>query len=73
MPLLYERIYLKKLNGFDEKNYPMYFEDVDLSFRVRKIGYKIVYQPKSIFKHYQNISTAKSLSKKNLFSIFNWF
>ena len=65
MPLLYERIYLKKLNGFDEKNYPMYFEDVDLSFRVRKIGYKIVYQPKSIFKHYQNISKKYILFAKD--------
>ncbi len=35
---------LKKLHGFDE-DYFMYGEDLDLSYRIRKLGFVIVYYP----------------------------
>lgn len=35
---------LKKLHGFDE-DYFMYGEDIDLSFRIKELGFKILYYP----------------------------
>jgi len=37
--------------GFDERLY-MYSEDVDLSFRIRSLGYKLKYCPKARITHY---------------------
>lgn len=44
------------VNGFDE-NYGMYFEDLDLCFKVRSLGYKIFYEPKSVVIHYEGKSS----------------
>lgn len=40
----------REIGGFDENNYFMYAEDVDLCLRVRKKGYRICYFPKFIVK-----------------------
>lgn len=41
---------LKEVGLFD-KRYFMYFEDVDLSLRIKKLGYKVLFQPKGIVWH----------------------
>lgn len=41
---------LNKLKGFDEKFF-MYGEDLDLSYRIKKLGYKIIYYPKFTVLH----------------------
>jgi GT2 family glycosyltransferase len=41
---------MQKLHGFDDK-YFMYYEDIDLSVRVKKLGYEIWYIPKAIIWH----------------------
>ncbi len=46
----------EKIGGFDELYSPAYCEDSDLAFGVRKLGYKTVYQPKSIVVHFEGIS-----------------
>ena len=51
----------EKIGGFDERFSPAYYEDTDLAFQLRKNGYKIVYQPKSIVIHFEGISNGKSL------------
>ncbi|WP_099466990.1 glycosyltransferase [Konateibacter massiliensis] len=45
-----------KIGGFDERFAPAYYEDTDLAFAVRKEGYTVVYQPKSVVVHYEGIS-----------------
>ena len=51
----------EKIGGFDERFNPAYYEDTDLAFQLRKNGYKIVYQPKSIVIHFEGISNGKTL------------
>ncbi|MBD3795976.1 MAG: glycosyltransferase family 2 protein, partial [Epsilonproteobacteria bacterium] len=46
----------KKIGGFDVRYVPAYFEDSDLAFEVRKHGYKVMFQPKSIVVHFEGIS-----------------
>ena len=51
-----------KIGGFDKRYIPAYYEDTDLAFELRKHGYKVVYQPKSVVIHYEGISNGKDLS-----------
>lgn len=44
------------LGGFDENMF-MYYEDTDLSIRMKKRGYKIYFQPKSELKHIHSASS----------------
>ena len=37
-------------DGFDERFF-MYYEDADLSWRIRRSGYRIVYEPNSVVRH----------------------
>ena len=53
---------------FDEIYIPAYYEDVDLAFTVRDMGYKVVYEPKSALIHMEGSSsgianTAESVKK----------
>ena len=45
----------KDLNGFDESFF-MYGEDIDLSYRISKSGYSLIYFPKSSIIHYKGES-----------------
>lgn len=56
----------EKINGFDEQIF-MYAEDVDLSWRIRTLGYQIRYCPKVKIKHYsyQETNEVKPLQYVN--------
>ncbi len=41
-----------KLGGMDTVFNPFYWEDIDLSYRALKAGYKLVFEPKSLIEHY---------------------
>jgi GT2 family glycosyltransferase len=47
-----------ELQGFDEYYAPCYYEDADLAYRVRALGKKVYYQPKSVICHHLSVSTA---------------
>lgn len=49
---------MREMNGYDEE-YFMYGEDIDLSYRLLKAGYKNLYLPNTIL-HYKGESTHKS-------------
>lgn len=46
----------RRLGGFDEAFAPAYYEDTDLAFRVRKAGYRVMFQPKSVVIHFEGVS-----------------
>lgn len=48
----------KKINGFDEKTFFMYCDDVDISWRTRLQGYKIIYQPTALVYHSKKLSVS---------------
>ncbi len=41
----------EKLGGFNELYSPFYWEDIDLSYRALKSGYRIIFEPRSIVTH----------------------
>jgi O-antigen biosynthesis protein len=51
----------QRLGGFDELYSPFYWEDIDLSYRALKSGYKIVFEPKSIVVHEHEKGAIKSV------------
>lgn len=53
----------QKLKGFDERFSPGYYDDSDLAFRVRKNGYKVIYQPQSVVVHFEGISHGTDIEK----------
>ncbi len=40
-----------KLGGLNELYSPFYWEDIDLSYRAQKSGYKVIFEPKSVVFH----------------------
>ena len=52
----------EKLGGFDEIFSPGYCEDSDLAFRVRQLGFRAVYQPKSELFHFEGITSGTDLN-----------
>lgn len=70
----------KKLGGFDELYNPFYWEDIDLSYRAIKSGFKVLFEPKSIVIHEHekgaiknkfSSSEVKAIAYRNQF-IFVW-
>lgn len=53
---------VKKQGGFDEVFF-MYGEDIDLCYRLKNEGYKIIYEPNSSALHFKGESTSKSTYK----------
>lgn len=54
--VLYNKKILKKIGYFDE-NFFMYYEDLEISERARLLGYKIIYEPKAVVRHYHALSS----------------
>ena len=44
------------LNFFDESYYPVFFEDVDLCWRAKREGWRVVYQPGAIAYHNESVT-----------------
>jgi len=54
----------EKLGGFDEIYKPFYWEDIDLSYRAWKRGYKIIWEPKAVVCHQHESTIGTHFSKK---------
>ncbi len=77
---LVRRDLFEKFGGFDIIYNPFYWEDIDLSYRARKAGYSVLFEPKSIVEHrhkegaikkHYNDSKIKTIAYRNQF-IFVW-
>lgn len=54
--LMLPRALFEQLGGFDARYRPAYYEDVDLCFRVRALGRRVVVQPGSSITHLEGAS-----------------
>lgn len=57
--LAIRRDLFERLGGFHEDFAPAYYEDVDLAFRVRATGYRVLYQPHSRVVHFEGMSAGR--------------
>ena len=70
----------ESLGGMDTLYNPFYWEDIDISYRARKAGWKTVFEPRSVVHHYHeegaikkeyNSRDVKRIAYRNQF-IFIW-
>jgi GT2 family glycosyltransferase len=59
--LLVRRGVFAQVGGFDEKYAPAYCEDSDLSFRLRRLGLRTIYQPRSEIVHFEGASHGRDI------------
>ncbi|MDQ2991470.1 MAG: glycosyltransferase family 2 protein, partial [Candidatus Eremiobacteraeota bacterium] len=52
----------RRLEGFSPEYIPAYYEDADLCFGVRALGYRVVYQPRSEVIHHEGITSGTQVS-----------
>ncbi len=60
--LMIPKSLFESLGGFDSKYTPAYYEDTDLAFKVRRLGYKVFYQPTSEVIHYEGVTGGTDIS-----------
>lgn len=66
--VLFKAEILRKVGIFDEYFF-VYYEDSDLSLRIRHAGYKLIYQPKAVVRH---IHAGSSTEYSPLFTYHVW-
>ncbi len=60
--LLVRRELFQHLGGFDRRYAPAYYEDADLCFAIRSLGYKVMYCPEARVVHFEGITAGTDLS-----------
>lgn len=55
-----------KLNGFDKAYYPAYWEDVDISYRAKKRGWKVLFDPRAIVFHRHESTNNAVFGRKHI-------
>lgn len=55
-----------KLDGFDIRFDPAYYEDADLCFKIRDSGFQVIYYPNSTIIHHSNSTSADHFSAQEL-------
>ncbi|MCJ7740413.1 glycosyltransferase family 2 protein [Candidatus Microgenomates bacterium] len=57
---LYRKSLWEKFGGMETLYNPFYWEDIDLSYRALKAGYKLVFEPESVVYHQQEQGAIRS-------------
>lgn len=60
--LMVRRELFERLGGFDRRYAPAYYEDTDLCFGLRSLGYKVMYCPTSTVIHFEGITAGTDLT-----------
>ena len=68
----YRKRLWEKLGGMNELYNPFYWEDIDLSYRALKAGYKILFENKSIVMHTQSGGAIRSNYSKSDIQIISY-
>ncbi len=60
---------MKQLGGMDELYSPFYWEDIDLSYRAKKQGFDVIFDPDIKVIHHHETTIGSQFSKKKITSI----
>jgi GT2 family glycosyltransferase/2-polyprenyl-3-methyl-5-hydroxy-6-metoxy-1,4-benzoquinol methylase/glycosyltransferase involved in cell wall biosynthesis len=60
--LMVRKELFERLGGFDRRYAPAYYEDTDLCFGLRSLGYKVMYCPTSTVIHFEGITAGTDLT-----------
>jgi GT2 family glycosyltransferase/SAM-dependent methyltransferase len=60
--LIVRRDLFEGLGGFDEQFKPGYYEDTDLCFSIRDLGYRVLYQPRSVVIHFEGLTSGTDIN-----------
>jgi len=60
--LLVRKSLFNVLSGFDERYSPGYYEEVDLCFALRRMGYRVIYNPEAVVIHYESVTAGREAS-----------
>ncbi|MCX6303956.1 MAG: glycosyltransferase [Bacteroidetes bacterium] len=52
-----------KAGGFDPAFSPGYYEETDLAMQIRSMGYRTVYQPRSVIVHFEGVTHGTDLAE----------
>ncbi|HTA39546.1 MAG TPA: glycosyltransferase [Candidatus Acidoferrales bacterium] len=69
--LLVRKDLFERVGGFSTLFAPAYYEDADLCFTVRSLGYRVVYQPKAVVMHDEGRSAGDSETGTKRFQEIN--
>lgn len=58
--LFVKKAIFEQVGGFDRRFDPSYWEDTDLCFSIKKLGYRILYQPLARLTHYEGMTQGVS-------------
>lgn len=62
---VYRKSILKEIGGFDD-HLVAYYEDIDVAFRMRLLGYRCIYNPKAVMYHYGSGTNESSFKRLRL-------
>lgn len=68
---LFRKSIFEEIGGFDKLYYPAYWEDIDLSFQARKLGYLVLFEPKAQVDH-NHETTNKSVFGEKKINLMSW-
>ncbi|MCW2411760.1 MULTISPECIES: glycosyltransferase family 2 protein [unclassified Sphingobium] len=63
--LLVRRAYFQAVGGFDEKRFPVAFNDVDLCLKLNERGWQSFYEPRATLIHHESKSRGKDSHRSN--------
>lgn len=70
--MIIRRKIFEELKGLDE-NLFMYAEDMEFCFRVKKIGYKVAFDPQVVISHHGHGSSSRSFAIENIYKGLFYF
>lgn len=69
--LLIRRELFHRVAGFSDLFRPAYYEDVDLCFKIRELGFRVVYQPRSVVTHIESATSGNARTGVKRFQEIN--
>lgn len=52
-----------KVGGFDRRYTPAYYEDTDLCLTIKRLGYRVIFQPKCVVVHHEGATAGRNITK----------